>query len=192
MPDERVDRELLSAYRGGDEQAAETLFVRYYERLVAKTRRSLGMALAKVEDPSDIAQSVFRSVFRRSKEKQIDVDQGEELWPLLAAVAVNKVRSRARHWQRERRDYRRNVERVETFDPLEQGPSPQDILETSELVSGLLEQFSPTRRRILELMLQGYKGREIAEQVGVSERTVYSTRKAAAEVLRKLDKDLPR
>ena len=187
MPDDRADQELLSAYRAGDEQAAEVLFSRYYQRLVGQARKSLGISLARMEEPSDLAQSVFRSVFRRGREKKIHIEYGDNLWPLLATATVNKVRTRARYWQRQRRDVRRNVVLDEGLDPLEHGPTPEDVVATTELISQLLEQFSPKRRAILELLLQGYRGREVADQVGVSERTVYSTRKAAEEVLRQLD-----
>lgn len=191
MADERADRELLLAYRNGDERAAEALFTRYYELLVATTRKSLSLGLANVEAPSDIVQSVFRSVFRESRDNSIQIDPGDTLWPLLAKTAINKVRSRARHWQRQRRDFRRNVDPDDTFTPLERGPSSEDIVATTELVASLLKEFSPTRRSILEMVLQGYKGCEIAEQLKVSERTVYNTRKAAAESLERLNKETP-
>ncbi len=146
MADERADRELLLAYRNGDERAAEALFTRYYERLVAMTRKSTSLGLANVEAPSDIAQSVFRSVFRESRDNSIQIDPGDTLWPLLAKAAIDEVRSRARRWQRQRRDFRRNVDPDDTLHSPERGPTSEDIVATTELVASLLKEFSPTRR----------------------------------------------
>ena len=66
---------------------------------------------------------------------------------------------------------------------MESGPSPQDVAAVKELVDRLLEPFSPRRRRIIELILEGQGVGQIAQQVGATERTVYNTRRAAAKIL---------
>jgi len=183
---QQTDADLIAAYRGGDEDAAETLFKRYYQRLSTQVRESLGMRLQAVEEPSDITQSAFRSVFRRTREDRLSLLAGDDLWPLLAAVAMNKIRTRARFWSRQRRDTKRNVPMDAGPDPLEDGPDPQDVAALQELVNDLLGAFSDLRRSILEHVLQGYRNREIADKLGTTERTVYSTRRAAAVLLTRL------
>jgi DNA-binding NarL/FixJ family response regulator len=53
-------------------------------------------------------------------------------------------------------------------------------------VECLLAQFAPRRQSILRLALEGYGVGEIAASIGVSERTVYETRREAAHCLTRL------
>jgi RNA polymerase sigma-70 factor, ECF subfamily len=177
------DQELIRAYRQGDEAAASALFERYYQRLLALIRRQLGWKLREVEGSSDVAQSVLKSFFSQVQHRSVQLRAEDSLWPLLATIALNKVRNRGKFWQREKRDAGRQVALEAAQDPLEQGPSPDDVAAVNELVERLKQPFSERRRRILELMLEGRPVGDIAKDVGSTERTVYNTRKAAAKIL---------
>ncbi|MCH8923647.1 MAG: sigma-70 family RNA polymerase sigma factor [Planctomycetes bacterium] len=180
------DEQLISAYRGGDEEAAAELFERYYQRLIELIRRQMGWRLKQVEGSVDVAQSVLRSFFKQLREKQVTVGPNDDLWPLLVTVALNKIRNRGKFWTRQRRDLRRQSPLVEGLDPLERDPSPDDAAVVKDLIDQLLSPFSGRRRQIVELILQGEPVKSIAEQVGTTERTIYNTRLAAATTLEKL------
>jgi len=183
----KLDDDLLRAFKAGDDAAGEALFERYFDRLTRLVRSKMGWRLKRVEGSSDVAQSVMRTVFRRSRsDADIHTDAEGSLWPLLAAIAVNKLCNRAKYWQRQRRDQRREVALDETFDSLERGPTPEDVAELEDLIEHLLEPFPERRRRILQLVLQDRPTQEIAEAVQVSQRTVYATRQAAGELLTRL------
>ncbi len=177
------DQELIAAYRQGSEEAASALFERYYTRLLELIRRQLGWKLREVEGSTDVAQSVLRSFFSQVRQNQVQVGPDNSLWPLLVTIALNKMRNRGKFWQRERRDPSRQVPLDAEDDPLEQGPSPQDVAAVKELVDRLLAPFSDRRRKILELILEGRPVGEIAAELGTTERTVYNTRKAAGKIL---------
>jgi DNA-directed RNA polymerase specialized sigma24 family protein len=177
------DQELITAYRQGDEAAASTLFERYYQRLLELIRRQLGWKLRDMEGSADVAQSVLKSFFSQVQKHSIQLRADDSLWPLLATIALNKVRNRGKFWQREKRDPNRQVALDAQHDPLEQGPSPEDVAAVKELVDRLLEPFSARRRRIIELILEDRPIHQIAADVGSAERTVYNTRKAAAKIL---------
>jgi len=177
------DQELILAYRQGDQEAAASLFERYYVRLLGLIRRQLGWQIKEMEGSADVAQSVLRSFFTQIRGNQVQIAPDHSLWPLLVTIALNKVRNRGKFWQRERRDPGKQVPLGHQADPLESGPSPADAAELKELVNRLLEPFSERRRRILELILEGQPVGEIAAQVGTTEQTVYNTRKAAAKIL---------
>ncbi len=178
-----LDQQLISAYRQGDEDAASALFERYYGRLLELIRRQLGWKLREVEGSTDVAQSVLRSFFSQIRQNHVEIGPDNSLWPLLVTIALNKVRNRGKFWQRECRDPSRNLSLDAGEDPLEQGPSPQDVAAVKELVDRLLEPFSDRRRKIIELILEGRPVGEIAAEVGTTERTVYNTRKAAGKIL---------
>jgi RNA polymerase sigma-70 factor, ECF subfamily len=177
------DQDLIAAYRQGNEDAASTLFERYYARLLELIRRQLGWKLREVEGSSDVAQSVLRSFFSQIRQDHVQIGPDNSLWPLLVTIALNKMRNHGKFWQRERRDPARQVPLQAQDDPLEQGPSPQDVAAVKELVDRLLEPFSDRRRRIVELILEGQPVGQIAAEIGTTERTVYNTRRAAAKIL---------
>ncbi|MCH8042130.1 MAG: sigma-70 family RNA polymerase sigma factor [Planctomycetes bacterium] len=186
MADFSPDEQLISAYRGGDDEAATELFERYYGRLIELIRRQMGWRLKQVEGSVDVAQSVLRSFFKQLRDKQVTVGPDDDLWPLLVTVALNKIRNRGKFWSRQRRDPRRQSPLVEGLDPLEREPSPDDAAVVQDLIEQLLAPFSGRRRQIIELILQGEPVKSIAEQVGTTERTIYNTRMAAASTLEKL------
>jgi DNA-directed RNA polymerase specialized sigma24 family protein len=177
------DEQLLSAYRGGDEEAATALFERYYQRLLILIRRQSGWRLKQAEGSMDVAQSVLRSFFGQLRQARIEVGEDQSLWPLLVTITLNKVRNRGKFWQRARRDPARAQPLDGDRDPLESGPSPADVAALGDLVERLLEPFSDRRRRIIELILAGQPVRQIAADVGATERTVFNTRMAAAKIL---------
>jgi DNA-directed RNA polymerase specialized sigma24 family protein len=177
------DEQLLLAYRGGDEEAATALFERYYQRLLGLIRRQSGWRLKQAEGSMDVAQSVLRSFFGQLRQQRIEVGEDQSLWPLLVTITLNKVRNRGKFWQRARRDPARIQPLDGDRDPLESGPSPSDVAALGDLVERLLEPFSDRRRRIIELILAGHPVRQIAADVGATERTVFNTRMAAAKIL---------
>jgi RNA polymerase sigma factor (sigma-70 family) len=175
------DQELLAAYRAGDQSAAEALFERYYSRLIELIRRDMGWHARGVEDSADVALSALRSFFEELKQSRIVVSSDSDLWPLLITITLNKIRNKGRFWTRQRRDRRRETELSQ--DPLEGGVSPDDVVALKEVVELLLASFPDRRRRILELTLQGYPVKEVAQLVGSTERTVYNTRRGASVIL---------
>ena len=177
------DQQLIAAYQRGDEAAASELFERYYIRLLDLIRGQLGWKLREVEGSTDVAQSVLRSFFCQIRQDKVEVTPDNSLWPLLATIALNKVRNRGKFWRRERRDPSRQTPLGAGPDPLESGPSPEDLATVKELVDQLLEPFSERRRQIIKLILEGHGVSEIAREVGTTERTVYSTRLAAGKIL---------
>lgn len=185
--DERQDRELIDAYRRGQEEAAAVLFDRYYQRLRAMAVREKGWDLREVDTASDIVQSALRNFFRRirSDQKPLEASGDEGLWPYLVTLTLNKIRNRVQYWQRHRR--RAQVVSLESAsDPIEHAPDAEAIASTSETIDNLLGAFPARRQAILKLLLQGYTSREIALTLGTTERTVYNTRQAACKVLDQL------
>ncbi len=187
MADLRRDEDLLVAYQAGDDSAGDILYERDDARLVDLVRRRMGWRVARAEDSSDVVQSVLRSVFRRSRsDTTIQPDASGSLWPLLVTIAVHKLCNREKFWQRQRRDARLEVPLDENAGAPPQTPTADEVAATQDLIEQLLQAFPPRRKRILELLLEGRTTGEVAELVQVSQRTVYTTRQAAGELLRQL------
>ena len=162
-----------------------------HAQLIALIRRQAGWRIKAAEDSIDVAQSVLRSFFGQLRGQSVEAGAGDNFWPLLATIALNKIRNRGKFWQRECRDPTRvqsnhdESARV-VCDPLERGPTPDDVVVLEEMVSLLLDGFTGRRRQIVQLLLEGCGTGEIARSLGTSERTVYVTRQLAATHLKKL------
>ena len=172
-----TDRSLLRRIRGGEEDAATALYLRYAERVQALARAKTSTTLATRVDPEDVVQSVFRTFFRRASEGSYDVPEGEELWKLLLVIALNKIRSLAEFHRAAKRDVGNTVA-LEAADAASEA-SPHDsaqalkILEMiiAELVGGLPE----AQQEIIRLRIEGHGVAEIADQTQRAKRTVERT-----------------
>src|SRR5207302_10658754 len=87
------DHSLLRRFRGGSQDAATELYVRYAHRLRALVKARCSSELARRLEPDDIVQSVFRRFFRRVSQGDYDVPAGEELWGLFLVIALNRIRA---------------------------------------------------------------------------------------------------
>ena len=91
------DRSLLRRLRGGSEDAATQLYLKYAKRLRALARATTSAQLARRVDADDIVQSVFRTFFRAASQGLYDVPAGDDLWKLLLVIALNKIRAAGIH-----------------------------------------------------------------------------------------------
>lgn len=172
--DAATDRSLLRRFRGGQADASTLLYLRYADRLNALAARQSSPDLARRVAPDEIVQSVFRTFFRRVAQGHYDVPDGDEIWKLLLVIALNKVRAAAVHHRAAKRDMGRTTA----------GPSYDRALETAEgrdetaltvlrlVIDEILSGLDATRKRIIEMRIEGYEVAEIGEAVQRSKRSV--------------------
>jgi RNA polymerase sigma factor (sigma-70 family) len=172
---EPPDNVLLESLKAGDRDAATVLYRRYARRLRQLIRAKCSIQLARRVDAEDIMQSVFHAFFRGASGGCYQVPAGEELWPLLLVIALNKIRTQGSFHRAAKRDVRvtrglddatalrRAVSKLEADEPL---PFLNLIAQET------LERMPPPQREIVELRVAGYEVEEIARQVGRSKRTV--------------------
>jgi RNA polymerase sigma-70 factor (ECF subfamily) len=178
MTDE-LSAELLARWQAGDQQAAEELFARYSERLIALVRQRLSAKLARRVDAEDIVLSAYRSFFVGAREGRFSVQRGGDLWRVLAGITVNKLQGQVeRHTAG-----KRALEREGQLDDssavgglsvyvLASEPPPEAAAILADEVEQLMRHLGPLERQMLELRLQGWTFEEIATQTQRSERTV--------------------
>jgi RNA polymerase sigma-70 factor (ECF subfamily) len=186
MLDDPSDHLLLRDLRDGDDGAAAQLYERYVRRLLALTEGRVAPDLAGRLDPEDVVQSVFRSFFRRAQDGLYDVPVGEDLWPLLLVIALNKLRTRGTYHRAARRDVRRERGGEPLVRALEQleAREPQPFLRLVALEA--LDGLPAGQRQVAQWRLEGYEVAEIATRVGRSKRSVERLLKDCRESLRHL------
>ena len=173
--DDVPSTELVNRWKNGEETAASKLYARYFQRLLIVLNRNLAGRFKSQLDPEDVLQSVFRSVFRRTREGAFAFQDDEELWKLLVTVALNKVRNRVRFYERKKRTG--GIELATKLDSrcghwLCENPSVAEASAFGELFEGILERLDIDDREALRLRLEGFSQHEIATQLNVTERTV--------------------
>jgi RNA polymerase sigma-70 factor (ECF subfamily) len=166
----------LARIRAGDELAARELLTRYEAQVRLVVRRQLPRLLRSRFDSLDFLQSVWGSFFRRMSTGPEEFEDPRFLVTFLARVARNKVIDQYRRAASRKQDMRRE-------EPLSLGGSrsrefvadqetPSEVAEANEAYDRLREWLPADRREILGLKLEGLSSREIAERLGLSERTV--------------------
>ncbi len=169
---------LVEMFRAGDDEAAEVLFKRYVNRLIRVAHNRLSTKLARRIDPEDVVQSVFRSFFEHARRGRYEIDEEGELWSLLAAITVNKIRRKVELNTAKKRGVDMEQSAFDgpegQYQPqaISAEPLPADVLGLMDEVALLTRDLEDFQKRIVELRLAGYRLDEIAEDVSMSERTV--------------------
>jgi RNA polymerase sigma factor (sigma-70 family) len=177
----------IGALRGGDLDAAQPLWERYFARLVRlaqarlRTRRGPGVA----EDEEDAALSAFDSFCRAATEGRFPrLDDRDDLWRLLVTITERKAVDQMRRARR----VKRGGGRVRTEADLAGGPddelaaldqfagpqpTPEFVAEFAEEYRRLFEALRDEElRRIAVWKLEGHTVDEIAARLGCARRTV--------------------
>ncbi len=181
---------LLNRWRGGDESAATEMFERYVNRLCALARTRLSEQMRRRVEPEDIVQSVYRSFFRKAGD-QFTLEQEGDLWRLLAAITINKVRGQVEfHTAKKRGIYaEESVVDNECFsvhpEMLSEEPQPGEAIAMIEELSTVVRELDDVQRSIVELSMQNLSIEQVARTVQRSERTVRRTVQGVREELEK-------
>ena len=160
---------LYQQWRGGRQDALGELIARFWPRLMALANSTLSGRLQRVSDAEDALQSAMISFWQH-------VDQGgfdhamdrDDLWNVLGLFTVRK----ALKIQEKERAQKRGGGRVVSGVPLDNAPAPVSEAEFDFLCTELLELLEPDLRSFALLRLMGHKNREIAEELGCTERKV--------------------
>ena len=161
----------------GSEEAAWQLVEQYGERVRRVVRCLLNKRLRSKFDSLDFVQLVWTSLFR-AKGSLGRFDRPEELAAFLMTMARNKVGMEVR---RRLLTVKSNVNRETSLEAGKHGlrievlgpaPEPVEIAIARERWEGIVEERPEQHRQIISLRLQGNTHKQIAGEVGVSERTV--------------------
>jgi DNA-directed RNA polymerase specialized sigma24 family protein len=185
---------LLARWRDGDQQAAAELFGRYAERLIGLAQRRLSDKLAARVDPEDVVQSVYGSFFAGAKNGRFVLQRSGDLWPLLVAITLHKVRRQARHHTAQKRSINREEPHGSQdhwlgmpAELLAQEPSPDEAVALTEMLEAILRSLKPVHRRMVELRLQGHTIPEIAVD---TQRCLATVEEVLRQVKERLSQDL--
>jgi RNA polymerase sigma-70 factor (ECF subfamily) len=169
-------QDLLARIREGDEDAARELLGRYEAKVRLVVSRQLPRLLRSRFDSLDFLQSVWGSFFQKIRAGPHDLHEEKNLVAFLAWAARNKVIDECRRATTLRQDVRRQtalqVESLGGRPAARAGETPSQVAQARETYGRLRDLLPENRRIILEMKAEGFSSKEIADRLGLSERTV--------------------
>ena len=171
--------QLLARWRAGQDEAAAQLFDRYAGRLVGLARQRLSAKIGARVDAGDIVQSAYCTFFVGARDGRYVVEHSGDLWRLLVAITLHKLRRQLQvHTAAKRSVHREEALPAEApagpADPalLAREPTPEEAASLVATLEELLRPLQPGQRQVVELKLQGHSVGEIAAATGFSGSTV--------------------
>jgi RNA polymerase sigma factor (sigma-70 family) len=170
---------LLERLRAGDPAASADatarLWSRYFGALVRLARTRLPGSARRALDEEDIALSAFDSFCRGGAAGRFpDLDDRDDLWRVLATITLRKVSDTIRYEGRKKRGAGRPGDATGLLEELfTREPSPEMAAQLVDLVGHLLARLDDdVLRQLARLKVEGYTEEEMADQLGISPRTV--------------------
>jgi RNA polymerase sigma-70 factor (ECF subfamily) len=179
--------DLMARVRAGDQDAAARLYELFKNRVIGLARKRLDALVRAKEDPDDVAQSVFKSFFRRQMDphKGFALENWDDLWNVLLVITLRKCGRRVERWVAKSRDVHQEVA-LHEVEAVAREPTPDEAAMLTDTVQGVLADLHPRDRPILELALQGHGPEAISAEVHRTERTVYRVLKRVRERLEEM------
>lgn len=170
--------ELVRKAQGGDRDALERLFARYYERLRRSVRARLGQRLRTVLESGDILQAAFAKAFATFDRFELRHEGSFLHW--LAEIAVHQIGDAADHHGAKKRTAPAPVvslqapagdgsgEVAQLVPGADSGPVERSVRGEQEvLVEEALDQLVAEHRQVIVLRdFDGLEWREVAARLG--------------------------
>ena len=168
------DQTLVRRLKGGEEDAATALYVRYAKRLHRLAKYQTSDELSYRVNSDEIVQTVFRTFFRRASQGQYAVDDEDSLWKLLLVIALNKIRKLSDFHHAQKRDMRRTSTCEPGFFDSKSRQRSGDEVAHSVLkltIDELLSDLPDSHKEIIQLRIDGNSLPEISYKSGRAKRT---------------------
>jgi RNA polymerase sigma factor (sigma-70 family) len=171
---------LVEQAQAGSSAAAELLYKRYREPLLAVIRSVLSQPLRRLYDSDSFLNEAFAEIFSRHFSDEV-LRSPDTLWPYLKKIAQNKVLDAKRKYLwTAGRCLARDVpleDLAEEEWPESKELSPEETVILKELIEdrllNLIGQLPDLLQTIIHLVLAGECVTVIANRLGVEQKRVY-------------------
>jgi DNA-directed RNA polymerase specialized sigma24 family protein len=176
----------ISKVKVGDEDAAQKIWERFFEKLVRLTRKRLEGAPRAAADEDDVVLSAFDSFFRGATRGRFPkLSDRDDLWQVLVMITERKAIDLKQHERRQKRGggkVRHDGQLAREGEAAEASPLGQiaDLMPTAEFAIEAAEQCQrlferlgdDTLRSVALWKLEGYTTEEIAAKLECVPRTI--------------------
>lgn len=172
--------DLMARARSGDPAAIRDFLDRFEQEVRVMVRARLPKKLRPRFDSGDFVQAVWKSFFTDPDGTPREFENVAHLRRFLGGVVRNKVHEQHRRLTRtakynvgrEERLYISRGDREVPRDVASPDPSPSETAQASDRLAQLVAGFGPREIEVLTLRRQGLTQAEIAQQIGMNERSV--------------------
>lgn len=175
-PGSDSDAALLRRVQDGELTAATSLYVRYANRLRNVAIYNTSSGLAREVPADDIVQSVFRTFLRNAAKGVYQLPDRVELWGLLMAMTLTKIRKAAEFHGAIRRDFHKKLTGNDAL--LSDQSDSWDswaLIDLKMTVDECIAKHTPLQGKMIQMRIDGYQIEEIAKATKRSKRTVERT-----------------
>ncbi len=184
----------ISDLKSGQDIATQKIWERYFQRLVRVASRQLGSAPKRIADEEDVAISVFQSLCDGAAAGRFaQLKDRDDLWRLLTAISSMKAVDQIRRQTAKKRGgtHVRGESIVAGlagelggFDQLLHSEPTAEFLAIMEEQRRDLFEALPddSQRQVAKMRFDGFSNEEIAEQLGISLRSVERKLKIVREI----------
>lgn len=170
----------IDQLKAGDADAAQPLWERYYNRLVALARKKLGDMPRRANDEEDVVQSAFNSFFLRAREGDFPLlSDRDDLWRLLVVITARKAINQRAHQARAKRGQGavRDQAALDCGDAENNGianiigsePTPEFAAQVAEELGRVMDALPDPSHRVIALWkLEGRTNPEIGRHLDCS------------------------
>ncbi|HLJ97381.1 MAG TPA: ECF-type sigma factor [Gemmataceae bacterium] len=172
----------LAQLKAGDPSAAQDLWNRYFQQIVALARKKLLATRRQVMDEEDVALSAFASFCRGASLGRFpQLTDRTDLWRLLVVLTARKVFHHCRDEERNKRGIKCGVSRsLNSADPrrvlekiVSREPGPEFAAQVADECQRLLNLLGSFELRSIALWrMEGYTVDEIAGRLSCARTTV--------------------
>jgi RNA polymerase sigma-70 factor (ECF subfamily) len=165
---------LMTRVRLGDREALLHLLGCYQREVQQVARYLLGRKLQQRLDPSDLLQSVHRTLILGLRDNKITVHSEQKLVNLAVAVARNKIARAARDLRYQERHASPLLETALSSPAgaaaatRNDQEDPARLIEHADAVERLLERLEEADRELLRLRIEGHSTAEVARLLGLN------------------------
>jgi len=186
-PDDDL-REILRGLEAAprDAKAWERFFMRLWPFVRAAAYHALAGSPQRVIDAEDVAQEVFIHFARLwHSGRDPRPATGDHVRHLLALMARRQGNTARRLLLRERRDARRDQPLPEDGDLADTRPLVQALVEYDDLLARILADLGPEDQLLVRRLIAGHTEKDIAGELGVTDRTIRRRLIGVREAIRK-------
>ena len=175
----------IDGLRDGDQEAAQKIWERFFDRLIRLADRKLKKTRRRSEDEEDIVQIAFSQFFRQVEQGRFPrLDDRDDLWQVLAMLverkAIDKIRKNnaPRHGGGELHGESifivpGEAERAGISAAPDMLPTPEMAAEMMDVFKDRMERLGrEDYRQIVLLKMEAFTNQQIAQQMKTSTRTV--------------------
>lgn len=167
------EQQLTDGLRLGDEAAFDALFKQWYDPLV---RYAFGFTNGDLDDAEELVQGAFAKLWSQRETLEFQHAVKPYLYRMVHNQALNRLREQRTHERYTAFQTRHMAAEVEP---------PKDDPELGQRILNVLEALPAQCRHVFELSrFEALKYREIAEQLGISIKTVETHMGKALRLLR--------